>query len=225
MGKLIKLSALFFCVLFLFTFLPACKTQTGLMEHVSELRENIYEGENELYTLKACYGFKENPYARDIMQNDKIYTLDFTLKGKETDSISRSISISVNGTAYQSKFHLDPVTDTVKASIEIQDFNQKEFQAEIVSSSVKSTVLMKSVLPENTVDGTAALKYLEKNQANLINSYLTEDGTFNANIHLKVLVKDQKPYWYAGITSKDKNLKALLIDGFSGEILAVREVL
>lgn len=225
MTKPLKFFAAILGIVFIFIFSPACKSQTGLMEYVSELRENIYEGENDFYTLKACYGFKENPYAKTQTESDKIYTLDFTLKGKETDSISRSVSLTFNGKTYQSKFFLDPITDTVKAQVEIQDFSEKEFSADIISSTDKSTILMKSTLPENTVDKLTALKYLEKNQANLINAYITEDGVFDGKIHLKVIVKDQKPYWYAGITANDKNLKALLIDGFSGEVLAIREVL
>ena len=41
---------------------------------------------------------------------------------------------------------------------------------------------------------------------------------------VKVIVKDDKPYWYVGIASGGGNLKALLIDGFSGEVLAIREI-
>ena len=42
---------------------------------------------------------------------------------------------------------------------------------------------------------------------------------------MRIIVKDGKAYWYAGLSDGKDFLKALLIDGVSGEILATRTVL
>ena len=41
---------------------------------------------------------------------------------------------------------------------------------------------------------------------------------------MRVIVKDQLPYWYVGFASGNEQLKALLVDGINGEVLAIREI-
>ena len=84
---------------------------------------------------------------------------------------------------------------------------------------------MKSILPENTLTVSQALQSLSEKQNQLIGNYTDENGTFNGEIHARILVKNDHPYWYVGLVNKDKNLKALLIDGINGEVLAIREIL
>ena len=81
---------------------------------------------------------------------------------------------------------------------------------------------MKSTLPKGTISYKKALEYLQKNQSELVKSYY-DDGEFKAEICMRVLVKDNHPYWYIGLTNST-NTKALLIDGFSGEVLAIRDI-
>ena len=58
---------------------------------------------------------------------------------------------------------------------------------------------------------------------NELKNYCDEKGNFNAEIALRVLVKDNHPYWYVGL-SNTSGTKALLLDGFSGEVLAVKDI-
>ena len=53
---------------------------------------------------------------------------------------------------------------------------------------------------------------------------LDQDGNFNAELYMRVIVKDQLPYWYVGFASGNEQLKALLVDGINGEVLAIREI-
>jgi hypothetical protein len=41
---------------------------------------------------------------------------------------------------------------------------------------------------------------------------------------MRVLVKDNHAYWYIGLCDTEGKLKALLIDGFDGKVLAVRDI-
>ena len=41
---------------------------------------------------------------------------------------------------------------------------------------------------------------------------------------MRIFVKDLKPYWYIAIANSENKLKAMLIEGFSGELLAVKDV-
>jgi len=210
-----------FC-LFLFS---GCEQNKTLDQNVSELKCDVFMGESENYALKASYGFKEIQSSLDDQANNKIYALTFRLLNVQTDDVSYSVLVNYNGTDYKSEFKLNPVSHSVTANVEIENFNLKEFNASIFCASKKETVKMQSILPEGTITYSEALNYLQQNQADLLNNYTDEDGNFAGKIHTRVLVKDDKPYWYVGLISKDDNLKALLIDGFTGEVLAIREVL
>ena len=41
---------------------------------------------------------------------------------------------------------------------------------------------------------------------------------------MRIIVKKEKPYWYIGLINQDGTTKALLVDGFSGEVLAIRKI-
>ena len=205
-------------------FFTACKKVNPLYERVSELRLALYEGQSENFTLSASYGFKETPYNNDSSVGKKVYLLTFKLLGKETDGVNFSLSFNFNSQPYSANFKLNPVTHNLTASVEIDDFNEKKFSVTISGGGAPETVNLKSILPENTLDYKKALDHLYADQQPLINAYLDKNGNFNAEIYARVLVKNQKPYWYIGIASGNGNLKALLIDGFSGKTLAIREI-
>ena len=201
-----------------------CTTKNTLVQYVSELRSDLFFGQSQNYSLKAGYGFKETPYHNDGNVKQKEYSLTFRLEDKETDQLLYSLSMTVNSNVYSAEFKINPVTHALTAEIKIDDFNLKSFDVEISVGSNKETVTMHSILPENTISYEKALDCLQEKQSKLLASYYDQNGVFNAEIHIRVLVKDQKPYWYVGL-AKNKNLKALLIDGVSGEVLAIREVL
>lgn len=207
-----------------FSIFSGCLPKNTLAQHVSELRSDLFFGQSQNYSLKAGYGFKETPYHNDGNVKQKEYLLTFRLEDKETDQLLYSLSMTINSNVYSAEFKINPITHALTAEIKIDNFNLKTFDVEIAVGADKETITMTSILPENTISYEKALQHLQEKQSKLLSSYYDQNGLFNAEIHIRVLVKDQKPYWYVGL-AKNKNLKALLIDGVSGEILAIREVL
>ncbi len=219
-----KLMTFILVVLCTITLFSGCKSDNPLEKYVSELRCDVFYGQSENFTIKAGYGFKETPYNNDGKARSRQNLLTFRLLDKETDDISYSLTTSINDVEYKKEFKLNPVSHTLTTAIEIDEFNLKEFSITINSGSGAETVTLTSQLPDNTINYLTALNHLEKEQSELIKSYYDVDGNFKAEIYARVLVKDEKPYWYIGLASGGENLKALLIDGFSGEVLAIREI-
>ena len=50
------------------------------------------------------------------------------------------------------------------------------------------------------------------------------NGAFGAEITLRVFVNNEKPYWYVGLVRGEHKVVALLIDGVTGDVLAIREL-
>ena len=210
-------------VLFLTAF-SGCKSQNSLINNVSELRTDVFYGQSQNYKVKAGYGFKETPFNADGKISEKDYFLTFRLIDREIDDQTYTISFQFGEQNYNADFKLSPVSHSLIASVEIENFNKKSFTIIISNASNHEDVEMASLLPENTLTFTSVLEKLQRTQSDLLKNYADENGNFNAEIHLRVLVKNEKPYWFIGLVEKDK-MKAFLMDGLNGEILAVREVL
>lgn len=205
-------------------FLFACKPVNPLYDRVSELRCNIFEGDCDDFSLTAHYGFKETPFTNDGVPCERINLLTFKLVGKEISSATYTLAFENGGQKYSCDFKLNPVTHALNASVEIDEFNLSSFTVNIVCGADKKSVNMTSILPQNTIDYKTALDHLYNDQKDLISAYTDQNGAFGAEIYTRVIVRDNKPYWYIGIASGNGNLKALLVDGFSGKLLAIREV-
>ena len=221
MKKSIFALVLILFVPFLFV---SCKHENRLLPYVSELRCDLYQGDSQSYSVRAGYGFKEQPFVNDGVAGKTVNQLTFKLLGKETDSATYTISFNYNQTDYSGVFKLNPATDTVTCTIEIDDFSAREFTVKITSGSSTEEVKLVSIIPNQTISHITALDFLSKNQGALISHYTDNTGNFKAEIYLRILVKDNSPYWYVGLASGNNKLKAFLIDGFSGEILAIREI-
>lgn len=230
MKKIFKvIFSLSLCLTFFASFLlfgaASCEKKKSLSDFVSELRTDVFEGSSENYSLKAAYGFKESPFANDGVIGEKIYSLSFVLTNKLADDVKRKIIFSHNGEEYRADFKFNPSSDSFTANVEADCFAAKEFSVKIVAGSEAEEIILKSVVPPSTISSNAALEFLSSEQAALIETYKNENGDFTGEISERIIVKNEKPYWYIGLLNGKGGTKALLIDGLSGEILAVREII
>ena len=211
-----------FPLIFLFLF-SGCKNTFSLTPYVSELKSQSYIASAEGFKLKAYYGFKEEPYVNDGKVGQTVSRLTVKLIEFTGDNVTYSLELFANGKDYKQDFKYNPVLDVLYLSFEIENFLEKSFTAVLSFADVKINLSFESELPENTKTYEEVTKILLKEQPTLINS-LISDGIFNAELHLRIIVKNSHPYWYVGIASESDRLKAFLVDGISGEILAIREI-
>lgn len=214
-----------FCFIIVFTMLfCACKTPNPLHSLVSELRSDVYSGSGETISLTACYGFNETPLKSDGKVGERVYALQFKLKDKSIDLVSYSLSFDFNNQTYKSDFKQNPITHTLTAVIEVNGFNKKEFEVSVNYGSINEVITLTSKVPENTLTYSQALDCLYSEQRALIDSYQNTNGDLELEICARVIVKNERPYWYIGLRGSNGALKALLIDGFTGDTLAIREI-
>lgn len=212
------------CLMLLCLF-SGCKKQTNpLYDRVSELRSDIFFGQSQTIKISANYGFKESPYAFDQNVSPKKYLLTLKLVEQQLTQTTYSISLNFKGKEYSSTFKLSPLNNDLFACFEIPDFNLKQFSVTVESGGERQTITLQSIVPPDTITYKQALDTLKKDKPTLIEAFLDQNGKFNAEIYMRIIVKDKLAYWYVGIANDKDNLKALLIDGKSGKVLAIREV-
>ena len=218
-----KFALFLFCLILSCTLFCSCKSQNSLDGFVSELRSNCFESVDSDLTIKAGYGFIEQQPSLDGKVGERIYVLKFKLTGGYEQNVTYHVSLNFNQTEYNATFKLNPVSHSLTAIMEIDNFNLSHFDITVKHGSDSQTVKMNSIVPENTISYSNALSHLQNSQSQLLKTFNSSNGNFDAEIYLRVLVKDNHPYWYVCISSASQT-KALLIDGFSGEVLATRDV-
>lgn len=212
-----------FCITICSVCFTGCKKDT-LTPFVSELRENVYECETEDgLKLKAFYGFREEPYSANGKIGEKVYAITFKLSGNVNQTTTYAVKLSLDGLETKKNFESSAITGVLTLKIETESFSYKEFDALLFIGAESKSVTLKSIVPENTIDYKTALIKLEENQPLLISSKKDENGNFTAEIYMRIIVKKGAPYWYVGIC-ENANIKALLLDGFSGKVLAIKDV-
>ena len=204
--------------------LCACNDKLDLTTSISNLKCNAYESQDSEYKILANYGFKEKQNSKDGKVGDKIYLLSFKLLEHALDNTTYFITLSFNNVEHKCTFKLNPISHTLDTSVEIDNFNLNEFDITLHYGSNNDIITMKSILPENTISYTEALDHLINQQSDLLNLYIDQNGNFNGEIIMRVLVKDKHSYWYIGLCDTEGKLKALLIDGFDGKVLAARDI-
>ena len=212
--------------LFVLTLLPlelsGCTAKNEYESAVSLLRADVYSGSYGDVAVSAEYGFKEYPFVNDGASGERVYGYTFIIHAV-ADEIKRSVTITIDEKTYSADFKVDEISSEYKAFIETPDKHLPEFTAVINSGSDTREVAFCSLLPENTISYTDALNALKTKQKPLLDAF-TADGIFKAELYLKIFVKNEKPYWYVGIAYAENRLKALLVDGITAEILAIREI-
>ena len=216
----IVFAAVFICLLTL----SACEKGNPYEKFVSEARTEIYSGTSENYDISAYYGSREQPALNDGEIGEKIYVLSLRVNNGGIDQVKRTVTLEYERETYSGELKLNLVTGVYGTEIEIKNFSPKEFTVTVSSGSDKEEVLLSSDIPENTIDYRTALNCLTEKQAELLTIYKDAQGNFNGEIRLKLLVKSGKPYWYVSLCAKSGKIRALLLDGFTGEPLAVREI-
>ncbi len=206
------LSFCFLCIILSFS-LYGCSGE-NLTDNVVELRENVFSGDYNGTKVSASYGFKKT-------EGYKEYLLTFMLPF-DIISGTTSVKLNFNEQEYLATFSLSEITGNYLAKVSVEDFNINEFTCTISVGNEHTEVKMVSEVPPNACNCAKALEYLQKNQPELLDLY-RENGVFTANLTVRVIGKKEKCYYYIGI-EKNGSIKALLIDGFTGEVLAIRDI-
>ena len=202
----------------------ACKKTIDLSQYLSQLITQVYRSVDSKYNLKATYGFNESPSVSDGKIATKKYFLSFILKDIIADEQEYLLNFTLKEQTFNKKFVWDGVKSAFSCKLEVNDFNLLDFEVTISCADDTQVVKMQSILPKDTIDYKKALNCVYSQQKDLIDSYFDQNGVFNGEIKQRIVIKDQKAYWYIGLTKGNGNVHALLVDGKNGNILAVREV-
>ncbi len=220
MKKLLRLIAVTLFLVVTFSF-ASCSTGLELKDYVSDLRHGLYYGEGEKYSLKIAVGEKETPLQNDGAVGQIQPYVKIVLYGGEV-GVSYTVGFRFNDQDYLLETDVNPATSLPTIEEQIENFNADNLTFTVMASSYSENVTTRNIVPQGTIDYLTALDFFKNQQPTFIENH-TENEKLTVELYVKVLVEQDKAYWYIGVLDGQK-IRAMLIDGITGELLATKDV-
>lgn len=221
MKKLSVVILIIFVSIFSFS---SCSKEIDLSCYVSQLRQDIYIGENDEYKLTVYQEKRENPFVADTFIGNLENHLIVKIESKTQSVDGVSASFCIDDKEYKGNFVFNPITNKFALDIVVEKFcSQKEIEINLYKDTETQTIQVKSMLFEKTKSYDEVLKSVSKHDKNLINR-LFKGNKVIAEIHIRLLYDDDKNYYYVGFVESDKKTTCYLVDGQTLQVLATKNV-
>ena len=213
-----------FCALLLTVFivpfiLSACNTEPDYFSCVSELRKDVFVGEQDNFSVVVYAGTKESPALFDGIKQNTVLCLGFKIIQKEEVGSQLTIKFTVNNKNYTAPLTFNPVKNTLFCDVEVSALPEKNFEVEICYGEKSTVVSTASQLNDNTINYSKALESAVSKGRDFLKEH-TEKGILNAEIVIRLLCERGKNYYYVGFICEKGLKRAYLIDGSNGEVIA-----
>ena len=210
--------ALFVCI-----FLPACNKKSIYEDALSEVRYDILFGESDNLKCYANVGFKEFPLENDNKKATVKNCVTFRIIPKDgnMDKVY-SVEFLVDKENYGDTFSEDEITHALTVTIITAVKVATPLTVTVRTTDYADDIILSSTLPQDTIDYKQALK----SGATVLYDLFQENisgGVLLGEIRMRVIVDENKSYWYMGYHYGNDKTIALLLDGATGELLAQRE--
>lgn len=211
------------CALLLLLLLPlcfACSKSVNYFDYVSELRSNILLYEEEGFSMRIYAVMKETPYQADGIVGECAPRTEIHLVAPSGEKPC-SILFSVNGTEHGGEMSFDNVKTEYYYACPLDISSLASLTLHITYGDESKECTAQSVRTDTTLSPQNVLLGLVNAETELFNG-LTDKYGFAGEIHLRLLYEDA-PYYYVGVTDRQGNATAFLINAQSGKILAKRQ--
>ena len=210
------------CVLVVMATLSACNSKPDYLSYVSELRKDVFIGEQDNFYVVVYAGSKESPATFDGIKQDSLLCLGFKIIQKEDIGSQITVKFNVGDKQYSAPLTFNPVKSTLFCDVVVSALPEKNFTVEVCYGEESVTVNTVSQLNENTVSYTRALESAASKGEDFLKEH-TQKGVLKAEIVIRLLCENGKNYYYVGFIC-DKGLKkAYLIEGSTGEVIAEKD--
>ena len=210
-------SLLFFCSL---SFLFSCKGTINYFNYVSELRSNVLLAKSEQFALRIYAVTKESPYSADGVPRETFSRMEAHLIAPEGNKTTQ-LTFQVDEHSYTGEMSYDMVKGEYYYSCPVDVSSLNSLLCLIKYGDEEKEFTATSVLTENTLTPQSALTKVQNENQELFLS-LTDKYGFAGEICLR-LIYEGSPYYYVGITDRNGNCTAFLMNAETGKILAKRQ--
>jgi hypothetical protein len=200
--------------------LSACTAKPDYLSYVSELRKDLFVGEQDNFCVTVYSGSKEYPPAFDGIKKETRLVLTFKIIQKEEVGEQLTLTFKLGDKEYTCQPKFSPVKSTLSCDVEVASLPEKTLDVQIsYGEDCTVTVNTVSKLKENTVSYVDALNKAVEKASSFLKEH-TKNGVLNAEIVIRLLCENDVNYYYVGFICEEGLKIAYLIKGETGEIIA-----
>ena len=195
-----------------------------LLNNASELRYNLFVGENNNLYATYMSGQREEPYVSDGIKNTLQDFGVLTLKFKSNVSVNEvQAEITIDGHTYTAVLEKNPYElNSYACDIEVLVGNEANISFVYVVNNVANKVDMAYAQSDWQVDCLGALQKASSELVSFIEKHKT-GNKLQAEVFVKIAfdsTNDLKPYfWLVQIVAADGTSSQLVIDPLNNEVL------
>ncbi|MBQ3502414.1 MAG: PepSY domain-containing protein [Clostridia bacterium] len=202
------------------------KNETNFNNHLIEVRNNLFAGQDEVYYATVCTGEREQDYALDGVVNNLIPFGIVTvsrLDNEMLDNDQYQFTLVVNGENIEGTVEKSPYDNTYSADIEQIIPNDAELILELNIDGDKFSQTLTNVSNTFSVSKDNAISIACEELKESVKGLSKEQGAYS-EAFVKILKdysgESNRYYWYVGIISPEGQTAGVLIDSNSGEVIS-----
>lgn len=202
------------------------KAETNFNNHLIEIRNNLFAGEDGTYYATVCTGEREQDYALDGVVNQLVPFGIVTLARLDNEILNQDeypFTLVINGENVTGSLEKSPYDNTYSADIEQVIADDAEINLQIVVDGTNFNQTLTNVSSTFGVNKDRAITIACDELKDSVKSLSKEKGNYS-EAFIKILKdysgENNRYYWYVGIISPEGKTSGVLIDTTSGEIIS-----
>lgn len=202
------------------------KNETNFNNHLIEVRNNLFAGEDDIYYATVCTGQRESEYALDGVVNELVPFGIVTFARLDNELLNQdeySFTLVVNGENITGSLDKSPYDNTYLADIEQVIPDDAEIRLELVVDGTNFSQELGNISSSFGVSKDRAITIACEELKDSIKE-LSEEKNNLSEAFIKILKdysgESNRYYWYVGIISPEGKTSGVLIDASSGDIIS-----
>lgn len=197
--------------------LTACAKEINYADFISERRAQVYLYEDDSLSVKVHLSSRESPYLSDGYKGEMQDMCEIFVKfAQSPDKVTVRLGESGGEMSYMS------VTDSFYISFSARDYGDAA-ELTLCWDDEEKTISAPSVLYSGVITPEEALESTRQYDGATF-SALTDGNNFEGEIYVRLLSDEGKCYYYVGVTDREGNTSAYLVDGENGNVIAERKL-
>lgn len=200
--------------------------ETNFNNHIIELRNNLFVGEDSTYYATVCTGQREREYALDGVVNELVPFGIVTLARLDNNRLNQdeySFTLVVNGENITGSLEKSPYDNTYSADIEQVIEDNAEIVLQVVIDGVNFSQELTNISSTFGINKDKAISIACEELKDSVKNLSKQKGNCS-EAFIKILKdysgESNRYYWYVGIISPEGKTSGVLIDANSGEIIS-----
>jgi len=202
------------------------KNETNFNNHLIEIRNNLFAGQDETYYATVCTGEREKEYALDGVVNELTPFGIVTFSRLDNEMLkqdSYQFTLIINGENVVGSLEKSPYDNKYSADIEQVIADDAEITLELVVDGTNFSQALGNVSSNFTVNKDRAISIACEQLKDSVKGLSKQKGEYS-EAFIKILKdysgESNRYFWYVGIISPEGKTSGVLIDANSGDIIS-----